>query len=66
MQKIILGAIIAVVTLFIIKYCNDKNKEKIILKNHTTLIQKQIKNVGGYFGSICASNYGMIVPVIMV
>jgi hypothetical protein len=46
MRKIVFGVIITLVVLFTFKYCGDKQEEKILLKENTALIQKQIKNVG--------------------
>ena len=46
MRKILFGVIITLVVLFSFKYCEDKKDDKIILKENTALIQKQINNVG--------------------
>jgi hypothetical protein len=46
MRKIITGILLALVVLLTIKYCDDKNEDKIVLKEHSALIQEQIKNVG--------------------
>ena len=58
MRKILFGVIITLVILFTFKYCGDKKKEKLVLKESTTLIQEQINNVGklvvteGYFSEV--------------
>jgi len=46
MRKILFGVIITLIVLFTFKYCEDKQEEKIVLKENTALIQEQIKNVG--------------------
>lgn len=46
MRKILFGVMMTLVILFTFKYCGDKREEKIVLKENTTLIQEQIKNVG--------------------
>ena len=46
MRKILFGVVITLVVLFTFKYCGDKSKDKIVLKENTALIQEQIKNVG--------------------
>jgi len=46
MRKILFGVVITLVILFTFKYCGDKSKDKIVLKENTALIQEQIKNVG--------------------
>ncbi|TXD85399.1 DUF4230 domain-containing protein [Subsaximicrobium wynnwilliamsii] len=46
MRKIITGILLALVVLLTIKYCDDKNEDRIVLKEHSALIQEQIKNVG--------------------
>ncbi len=46
MRKILFGVIITLVVLFTFKYCDDKQEDKIVLKESTALIQEQIKNVG--------------------
>tara|TARA_R110001592_G_scaffold199052_1_gene447495 strand:+ start:63 stop:686 length:624 start_codon:yes stop_codon:yes gene_type:complete len=46
MRKILYGVIITLVVLFTFKYCEDKQEDKIVLKESTALIQEQIKNVG--------------------
>ena len=45
MRKILFGVIIALVVLFIFKYCGDKKNNEIILKENSALIQEQLKNV---------------------
>lgn len=58
MRKILFGVIITLVILFTFKYCGDKKKEKLVLKESTALIQEQINNVGklvvteGYFSEV--------------
>jgi hypothetical protein len=46
MRKILFGVIITLIILFTFKYCGDKKKDSIVLKENSTLIQQQIKNVG--------------------
>ncbi|NRD19403.1 DUF4230 domain-containing protein [Winogradskyella eckloniae] len=46
MKKILFGAIIAIVVVFAFKYCTDKKNDEIVIKEHSALIQEQIKNVG--------------------
>ena len=46
MRKILFGVIITLVILFSFKYCEDKQEDKIVLQESSTLIQEQIKNVG--------------------
>jgi hypothetical protein len=46
MRKILFGVIITLVVLFTFRYCDDKQEDKIVLKESTALIQEQIKNVG--------------------
>ncbi|WP_323788380.1 DUF4230 domain-containing protein [Psychroserpens sp.] len=46
MRKILFGVIITLIILFAFKYCGDQKEDKIILKENSALIQKQIKNVG--------------------
>ncbi len=46
MRKILFGVIITLLVLFTFKYCDDKKENKISIKENTTLIQEQIKNVG--------------------
>ena len=46
MRKILFGVIITLVVLFTFRYCDDKQEDKIVLKESTVLIQEQIKNVG--------------------
>jgi len=46
MRKILFGVIITLIVLFTFRYCEDKQEEKIVLKENTALIQEQIKNVG--------------------
>lgn len=46
MRKILFGVVITLVILFTFKYCDDKKNDEIILKEHSALIQEQLKNVG--------------------
>lgn len=46
MRKILFGVVITLIVLFTFKYCDDKKSEAIILKEHSALIQEQLKNVG--------------------
>lgn len=46
MRKILFGVILTLIVLFTFKYCGDKQEDKTVLKEHTALIQEQIKNVG--------------------
>lgn len=46
MRKILFGVIITLVVLFTFKYCNEKKEDKIVLRESSALIHKQIKNVG--------------------
>lgn len=46
MRKILFGVIITLVILFTFKYCGDKKKDEIILKESSGLIQESLKNVG--------------------
>lgn len=45
MRKILLGVIITLITLLIVKNCNDKESDQVILKESSSLIQEQINNV---------------------
>lgn len=46
MRKILFGVLITLIVLFTFKYCEDKGQDKIVLKESSELIQKQIKQVG--------------------
>lgn len=46
MRKILFGVVITLMILFTFKYCNDKNKDQIVLKENSALIQESLKNVG--------------------
>jgi len=46
MRNLIFGVVITLVVLLTFKYCGDQNEDKIILKEHSALIQEQLKNVG--------------------
>ncbi|WP_452221398.1 DUF4230 domain-containing protein [Lacinutrix salivirga] len=46
MRKVLFGVILTLIILFTFKYCGDQNKTRIEVKEHSALIQEQIKNVG--------------------
>ncbi|APX99414.1 DUF4230 domain-containing protein [Lacinutrix venerupis] len=46
MRKILFGVVITLIILFSFKYCSDKKDDKIILQEHSALIQESLKNVG--------------------
>lgn len=46
MRNILYGVVMTLIVLFTFNYCEDKNEDKIILQEHSALIQEQIKNVG--------------------
>ncbi|HLV15707.1 MAG TPA: DUF4230 domain-containing protein [Xanthomarina sp.] len=46
MRKILIGIVIAFIMMFSFKYCQDKKEERMVIKESSTLIQEQIKNVG--------------------
>lgn len=46
MKKTLIVVIIALVILLTFKYCEDKQEDKIVIEEHSALIQEQIKNVG--------------------
>jgi len=46
MRKILFGVVITLIVLFTFKYCDDKKNNEITLKEHSALIQEQLKNVG--------------------
>ncbi|GAA4236336.1 DUF4230 domain-containing protein [Postechiella marina] len=46
MRKILLGVFITLIILFAFKYCEQKRADNIVLQESSTLIQKQINNVG--------------------
>jgi hypothetical protein len=46
MRKILFGVVITLIVLFTFKYCEDKKSNEITLKEHSALIQEQLKNVG--------------------
>ena len=46
MRKILFGVIITLIVLFTFKYCEDKQEDKIVLQESSTLIQEQINKVG--------------------
>ena len=67
MRKILFGVVITLVVIFTIKYCGEKNKESVILKENTALIQEQIKNVGklvvteGHFSEVFTYKHSKLV-----
>ena len=46
MRKILFGVIITLIVLFTFKYCGDKQEDKIVLQESSTLLKEQINNVG--------------------
>jgi len=46
MRNILFGVVVTLVILFTFKYCDDKNANTVVLKEHSALIQEQLKNVG--------------------
>jgi hypothetical protein len=46
MRNILLGVLLTLVVLFIFKFCGDQQKEKVVLKENSALIQESLKNVG--------------------
>ncbi|MUU78881.1 DUF4230 domain-containing protein [Winogradskyella endarachnes] len=46
MKNILFGIIIAIIVIFTFKYCDDKREDKMVIEEHSALIQEQIKNVG--------------------
>lgn len=46
MKNLIIGAILVLIIVLTVNYCNDRNAEKESLEENTALIQKQLKNVG--------------------
>ncbi len=46
MRKILFGVVITLVVLFTFKFCEDEKKNKSTIKENSTLIEKQLKNVG--------------------
>ncbi|MCA0154316.1 DUF4230 domain-containing protein [Winogradskyella vincentii] len=46
MRKILFGVVITLIVLFTFKYCGNKNEDKITLQENTSLLEKQIKNIG--------------------
>jgi hypothetical protein len=45
MKRYIVGAVAVLIVLLTFKYCSDKNAERIVLKESSALIEKQLKNV---------------------
>ena len=46
MKNILIGVVLTLIILFTFKYCGDKKKDEIILKENSALIQEQLKSVG--------------------
>jgi hypothetical protein len=46
MKKILLGALLVLLAVFGIRYCENRNEERDQLKQNSLLIQQQIQNVG--------------------
>lgn len=46
MRNTLLGVLLTLVVLFIFKFCGDQQKEKVVLKENSALIQESLKNVG--------------------
>ncbi|MGB1312555.1 MAG: DUF4230 domain-containing protein [Bizionia paragorgiae] len=46
MRNLLFGVVITLLILMTFKYCGDQKEDKIILKEHSALIQEQLKNVG--------------------
>lgn len=46
MRKILFGVVITLIILFAFKYCEERKEDKIVLQESSTLIRKQIENVG--------------------
>lgn len=46
MRKILFGVVLTLIVVFTFRYCDDKQEDKIVLKESSALIQEQIKNVG--------------------
>ena len=46
MRKVLFGVILALVILFTYKYCDDDKANTMVLKENSSLIQQQLKNVG--------------------
>lgn len=46
MRNLIFGVIITLMVVLTFKYCGDQKEDKIVLKEHSALIQEQLKNVG--------------------
>lgn len=45
MRKTLFGVLITLIVLFTFKYCSDKKQDNFTLKENSTLIQEQLKNV---------------------
>ena len=46
MKNILVGVVLTLVILFTFKYCGDRKKDEITLKENSALIQEQLNNVG--------------------
>ena len=46
MRNTLLGVLLTLVVLFTFKFCGDQQKEKVVLKENSALIQESLKNVG--------------------
>ena len=46
MRKILFGVVLTLSILLAVKYCQDENQDRLVLEQHSTLIQEQIDNVG--------------------
>ena len=62
MRKILFGVIMTLIVIFTFKYCNEKQEDKIVLKESSALIEEQVKNVGklivteGHFSEVFTYN----------
>ena len=62
MKRYIVGVIAVLIVLLTFKYCSDKNAERIVLKESSALIEKQLKNVSklvvteGHFSEVFTYN----------
>ena len=58
MRKILFGAVIAIVIVFGLRYCEHRRDEKQLLDANTALIQKQLNNVGKLI--VTEGNYAQV------
>lgn len=62
MRKILFGVIMTLIVILTFKYCNEKQEDKIVLKESSALIEEQVKNVGklivteGHFSEVFTYN----------